>query len=204
MRLTNTTTPNPHAITASLVLPQALTGLACSPPHDPHRPDLVCTLSPFLSFSLSLTLFLSVSPVFAPAPVPYVTASPLVLSLFLFLSYFLSLFSLFFSFSLIFSLSLLTFQFNHTVTDSLYYYNYTTVWVLYFSYLILQWCGVVCCVEFFICELWITVVWCGVLCWIFYMWIVDCELWLVWFIDFILWSLWPCGWEIENNWSSGK
>ena len=188
MRLCDWLTQQHQTLTQSLaspVLRQAHTGLTCSPPHDPHRRrllaasrrDLVRTPSPFLSFSLSLTLFLSVSLVSAPAPVPFGHGPTPLLSLIFsfFLSFSLSLFSLSFSsLFLWFFLSLLTFHFNHTVIDSLYYYNYTTIWVLYFSYLVLPWCG------------------------------VDCELWLVWFIDFILWSLWPCGWEIENNWSSGR
>ena len=124
---------------ASPISPQVLTGLTCSPPHDPHRrrqldasrSDLVRTpsisLSLFQSFSdfVSLSLF-SLCPCLA-ALVPYGhSLTPLSFSFFL--SFSLLPF-LFFSFSLIFSLSLLTFQFNHTVTDSLYYYNYTTVWV---------------------------------------------------------------------------
>ena len=153
---------------SSPVSPQVLTGLACSLPHDPHRhrqldasrPDLVRTPSISLSLFQSFSDFVSLSlSNLRPCPRP-LQSRPHP-------SFFLS-FSLlpffFFSFSLIFSLSLLTFQFNHILidslyffllkTDSLYYYNYT-VWVLYFSCLVLLSCGV--------------------LCWIFYMWIVDCD-----------------------------
>ncbi len=181
------TKPSPLTQPVSLDSPQALIDVACSRLHDPHRHHLLAaswpsSMSPTrhlmawsgrrvlpFPFSLSLTLFLSSSPV-----------SLTFLSFSFFISFSLSFSSLFLWFfpfhNFTFQLTIFT-QSHRPHTDSQTHfinYNYITVWVLYFSYLVL------------LC----------VLCWIFYIWIgfvVDNVTMFVnlIFVDFVI-----CGWGL--------